>query len=559
MPSERYSIGKEGFIWFIGTVEDRNDPEQLGRVRVRCFGWHTDNRELIPSDSLPWAFISQSPNNPASYTPKEGDMVFGFFLDAESAQNPVVIGVIPGKPTKKPDYQRGFSDPRKSFSDQPTKEQYPLKSKLNEPTLSRLSRGKITKTVIEKRKNSLKKNIKTARGATWNEPVPTFAPVYPFNYVHETESGHAFEMDDTPGKERVNLAHKTGAFIEFDADGNRIEKVIKDNYTVIMGKNNVYIGGKCNITIDGDCDMKVGGKFTLEAASINFNSSNKLNMKGDKVFVSSDSTTDIKAGSTFNAGSDGSLNLSGSTTTLSGGQVYIPASSVNIQDGTETAPTDVSLDTLEEVTVTTKKISTDKSFIDKLKTFSDKVGKAAARVSDEVNAATAKINSTTSKIQDVVSKELEPITKAINKADLILSDVNKAYNSVAKQLEPVEKIVGKELFPRTNIITNTIGELDKFATKIDKIYDPLIELNDKVVKLNAEIHDKIDDITDPLDELNRGVHKLNSLYNISSKTNKIPDIGQQLNSALPDSTLIYVGYDTFYSIDDLDQYEEEQP
>lgn len=560
MPSERYSIGKEGFIWFVGTVEARNDPEQLGRVRVRCFGWHTDNKELIPTDSLPWAFISQSPNNPASYTPKEGDMVFGFFLDAESAQNPVVIGVVPGKPSAKPNYQRGFSDPRISFSDQPTKEQYPLKSKLNEPTLSRLSRGKITNTVIEKRKNNLKKNVKTARGATWSEPEPTFAPTYPFNYVHESESGHAFEMDDTPGKERVNLAHKTGAFIEFDADGNRIEKVVKDNYTVIMGKNNVYIGGKCNITIDGDCDMKVGGKFTLEAASINFVSAGKVNMKGNKINSESAGATNIKAGGDLNVGSDSSLSLSSAvSTSLSGATVDVPAALLNLQSGTPGTAEKTSLDTLEPAAVTAKKIGTDTSFIGKLKNFCDKVGKAAARVSDEVNTATAKISSTVSKIQDTVSKELEPITKVINKADELLKDVNKSYNTVSKQLDPIEKIIGKELFPRTNIITNNIGELDKFATKLDKIYDPLLELNNKVVQLNAEIHDKIDNITDPLNELNRGVHKLNSLYNISSKTNKIPDIGVQLNNALPDSTLVYVGYDTFYSIDDLDQYDEEEP
>ena len=40
---------------FMGVVEDRNDPLNLGRVRVRCFGIHTDNKELIPTDALPWA------------------------------------------------------------------------------------------------------------------------------------------------------------------------------------------------------------------------------------------------------------------------------------------------------------------------------------------------------------------------------------------------------------------------------------------------------------------------------------------------------------------------
>ena len=37
-------IGLDGFIWFIGVVEDRQDPYLIGRVRVRCFGHHTGNK-----------------------------------------------------------------------------------------------------------------------------------------------------------------------------------------------------------------------------------------------------------------------------------------------------------------------------------------------------------------------------------------------------------------------------------------------------------------------------------------------------------------------------------
>jgi hypothetical protein len=554
MQEEKYSIGKEGFVWFIGTVEDRNDPEQLGRIRVRCFGWHTENKQLIPTESLPWAFITQAPNNPASYTPKEGDMVFGFFLDAASAQNPVVIGVIPGKPTQKPNYQVGFSDPRTSFSDKPTKEPYPISSKINEPTLSRLSRNKATSTIIETRKKNLKKNIKSARGSTWSEPSPTFSPVYPFNYAHETESGHAFEMDDTPGKERVQLAHKIGAFIEFDADGNRIEKVIKDNYTVIMSKNNVYIGGKCNITIDGDCDMKVGGKFTLEAASINFNSSGKVNVKGNKINVDSDSSTDIKAGASLKVGTEGSLSLSGSSTTLSGGTVDIPAALVNIQGGTSSSPDSASLDTLEEVTVTAKRIQTESKLLNKLKYSASKVDAAIKTVGDKVNQAT----NTISNIQIEVSKKLAPVTEAVNKAENILSDVDKAYKKISKQLDPIEKIIGKEIFPKTSYISNAIGELDKFSTKLDKIYDPLYELNEKVVELNAEIHDKIFDITDVLNSLNENMNNLNNRFNLSSTNKKIPSIGTALNEALPDSSSITTDYIAIESIDELDEIEEQE-
>ena len=30
-------LGKNNFVWFNGVVEDRQDPQKLGRLRVRCW------------------------------------------------------------------------------------------------------------------------------------------------------------------------------------------------------------------------------------------------------------------------------------------------------------------------------------------------------------------------------------------------------------------------------------------------------------------------------------------------------------------------------------------
>ena len=43
-------MGMDGFLWFAGVVEDREDPEKAGRVRVRCIGLHTDDLNSLPTE-----------------------------------------------------------------------------------------------------------------------------------------------------------------------------------------------------------------------------------------------------------------------------------------------------------------------------------------------------------------------------------------------------------------------------------------------------------------------------------------------------------------------------
>ena len=100
MPS---NMGNDGFAWFVGVVEDRHDPEKLGRIRVRALGTHTQNKARIPTADLPWAHVMQpvtgnaiagigdSPTNLI-----EGTWVVGFFRDPDSRQELVIIGTLPG-------------------------------------------------------------------------------------------------------------------------------------------------------------------------------------------------------------------------------------------------------------------------------------------------------------------------------------------------------------------------------------------------------------------------------------------------------------------------------
>ena len=105
-------IGKDGFNWWVGVVENRMDPLKLGRCQVRIFGHHTENKQLLPTSDLPWAQASLPTNSSQLFSaPKEGEYVTGFFVDGDSSQAPIMTGVLPGlKPSTGGD--SGFQDPR---------------------------------------------------------------------------------------------------------------------------------------------------------------------------------------------------------------------------------------------------------------------------------------------------------------------------------------------------------------------------------------------------------------------------------------------------------------
>ena len=273
-------MGIDGFRWFIGVVEDRNDPEKASRVRVRCFGYHDDDLEKIPTEDLPWAQVLAPTDTPSmagmGNTPHflvEGSHVFGFFLDANFMQRPVVIGTIPGKPIDEANPEKGFSDPTA---------RYP--KTLNEPDTNRLVRGSIGEQHPSLLKRggmqvsdvplSTKPHLATGvqPGAakderkTWNEPdAKSNGPTrYPFNHVHESEIGHIHEIDDTPGGARLLQQHITGTFTEIHPKGDKVVKVVGESYEIVIKDKSILIEGDLNLTVKGNKNELVQGDYVLE-------------------------------------------------------------------------------------------------------------------------------------------------------------------------------------------------------------------------------------------------------------------------------------------------------
>jgi len=261
----RKFIGRDGFTWFIGVVEDRDDPVQLGRVRVRCFGWHSENIDQIPTDSLPWAQvmngIQSASVNGLGFSPTgivEGTWVVGFFVDGERAQEPIVMGTLPGIPSELPNTDIGFNDPNGVYP-----------KFVGESDVNKLARGVQSKPHTP--------------DSTIGEPDDPYAAEYPKNHVMETESGHTKEYDDTPNHERIREMHKSGTFYEVHPDGSIVTHVVKDGYRVVANNDSVHIKGNVTIYIEknatmnigGDWDVNVDGHINMDATTINLNSGTK--------------------------------------------------------------------------------------------------------------------------------------------------------------------------------------------------------------------------------------------------------------------------------------------
>ena len=85
-------------LFFIGVVENREDPRAEGRVQVRAFGAHGSNRD-VPTEDLPWATLIIGSHDVNFNVPPLNAWVFGLFIDGRDAQQPMIMGLIPTQAT----------------------------------------------------------------------------------------------------------------------------------------------------------------------------------------------------------------------------------------------------------------------------------------------------------------------------------------------------------------------------------------------------------------------------------------------------------------------------
>jgi len=267
-----YFMGQDGFSWFIGVVEDRNDPKKASRVRVRCLGYHTTDIQEIPTEDLPWATVmmpvTAGANSGIGMSPHfliEGTWVVGFFRDP-AKQEPVIMGALPGMNTTSPSEftiasssETGGQSKGGGFKDPNGK--YPTELYLDIADTNLLAQEAFD-THPSKSIKDAKDSWSTASGSAEQPATTQSSAKYPTNHVFETESGHYVEFDDTAGNERIHLFHKKGTFIEIDSAGNVIIKTVGNVTNIVAGNMDTYVKGNYSVSAGGNIDIYAKGNLT---------------------------------------------------------------------------------------------------------------------------------------------------------------------------------------------------------------------------------------------------------------------------------------------------------
>ena len=366
-------LGISEFKHFVGVVEDRFDPEKLGRLRVRCLGIHTSDKNKIATADLPWASVmlptTASGISGLGQSPSfivEGAWVWGYFRDGDGLmQEMVIVGTLPGRPAELGKTASGFYDPNSRLDEngEPTGVSvYP--KEFAEPDTNRLAvnnpdkeHGSLTARKAARLENiptadfdEISPNITASDTDNWSQPAITYNAVYPYNHVFESESGHIREYDDSftideDGNRinhyRIHERHTSGTSYEIDTAGNRIDLNMASYFNITEKDNKHFIKGDSDITIDGRHKVYINKSGTADNnydiqvgpnANVNIQVDN-----GNLNVVTKEGKFNFDVGSdmNINVGGNYNLNVQGSETkTVEGSTTHNTTGSTTIRGRT---------------------------------------------------------------------------------------------------------------------------------------------------------------------------------------------------------------------------------
>ena len=320
--------------FFIGDVEKITDPMYIGRVKVRIFGDHTLDKDILPTDDLPWATplndVHSHSTTGKGHTPlglRVGSKVVGFYLDA-AKQRPVILGSIPGKDDVN-SLAINYTEATKGYVPDPENKTDPTPdTTLEHPSLterkaSRLDEnnkviqvatpvtGIYTVDVLGTRVGRVGASI----GEPWSEPEIPYMAEYPDNHIYESTTGHLLEFDDTidtsdadnpVSKQRIHLRHANGTGIEIHPNGTRVDNIKKDAYDIIDGNHYAHIKDNESITINGSLKVLIITDKGSNDYTIQVEDGGNVNIQVDDGQINLVTTGD---GNDINIVSSGDINM----------------------------------------------------------------------------------------------------------------------------------------------------------------------------------------------------------------------------------------------------------
>lgn len=279
-------VGIREPLFFLGIIEDNDDPTLMGRVKVRAFSIH-GTKAQVSTEDLPWAMVAHGNYDPNNFLPAINSYVYGMFLDGRAAQVPVVLGLLPTQFVEPIDDTVMGAIPKRDGK---------LLAKGHSPRdagqaqMSRLARGEnIEETGVASQEVNRIQGFKI--GGTdkkWSEPQTAYATKYPHNRVIETVH-HSIELDDTPGGERITIRHKEGSYVQIDSMGNVSEKskgarhevTTKNKYEGTAANHIVTIGGDAHVYVKGNKTEEIEGNYNLLVhGNAQFGVGGQMNLNG---------------------------------------------------------------------------------------------------------------------------------------------------------------------------------------------------------------------------------------------------------------------------------------
>ena len=106
--------------------------------------------------------------------------------------------------------------------------------------------------------------------------TPLGSTAYNSSDTNETVSGHVFEMNDTPGAERILIKHNTAHGIDIRPDGSIVIVAGARKVEVTHGEQTVVVEGDGTLTYKGNLTLNVDGDFEVNCNNY------KVNAKGNK-------------------------------------------------------------------------------------------------------------------------------------------------------------------------------------------------------------------------------------------------------------------------------------